>query len=101
MIPSTKNAPSGPAGAEPYRFLYLTDLLDYPVYAGPEHRKLGKLTDLVFALREPYPELVGLYLEHGWGKPTEFIPYERVERLEQRRAVHVKAPEGSGVYPPF
>jgi magnesium transporter len=101
MISSTKNGTAVPAGAEPYRFLYLTDMLDYPVYAGADRRKLGRLTDLVFALKEPYPELVGLYLEHGWGKPTEFIPYERVEWFEERRAVHVKVPEGSDVYPPF
>jgi magnesium transporter len=101
MFTTGKNGMVLPSGAEPYRFLYLTDVLDYPVFAGPNRRKLGKLTDLVFALKEPYPELVGLYLEHGWGKPTEFIPWENVERLEERRAVHVKAPEGSDNYPPF
>ena len=101
MFNSPKNGTAAHSDAEPYRFLYLTDVLDYPVYVGPNRRKLGKLTDLVFALKEPYPELVGLYLEHGWGKPTEFIPWERVERLERRRAVHVKPPEGSDTYPPF
>jgi magnesium transporter len=101
MITSTKNGTPAPVSVGPYRFLYLTDVLDYPVYASPDRRKLGKLTDLVFALKEPYPELVGLYLEHGWGKPTEFIPWERVERLDERRAVYVKPPEGGEHYPPF
>ena len=98
MLTTSKNGTAAATDVEPYRFLYLTDLLDCPVYAGPNRRKLGKLTDLVFALKEPYPELVGLYLEHGWGKPTEFIPWDRIERLDERRAVHVKAPD---TYPPF
>ena len=55
-----------------YQFVYFGSLLDRPVVAeGPEgRRKVGKLEDLVFALKEPYPEVVGLYIEHGWGKPT-------------------------------
>jgi magnesium transporter len=101
MTTSTKNGAVAPAEGEPYRFLYLTDVLDRPVLAGPGRRKLGKLSDLVFALKEPYPELVGLYLEHGWGKPTEFIPWDKVERLEERRAVYVQAPEGNDRYPVF
>jgi len=101
MIPSPKNGATAPTEVEPYRFLYLSDVLDRPVLAGPDRRKLGKLSDLVFALKEPYPEMVGLYIEHGWGKPTEFIPWDKVERLEERRAVFVKAPEGGDQYPPF
>ena len=36
--------------------------------------RIGKLTDLVFRLTEPYPEAVGIYIEHGWGKPTRVHP---------------------------
>ena len=44
--------------------------------------RLGKLTDLVFRLSEPYPEAVGIYVEHGWGKPDEFIPWDRVVKID-------------------
>jgi CBS domain-containing protein len=101
MTLPTKNGTASPAGFEPYRFLYFADLLDRPVYAGGKEHKLGKLGDLVFQLKEPYPELVGLFLEHGWGKPTEFIPWDRIVRIEERKAVYVKPPEQGETYPPF
>jgi len=97
----TKDITPPPVGVEPYRFFYFTDFLDCPVYAGSQEHKLGKLGDLVFQLKEPYPELVGLFLEHGWGKPTEFVPWDRVVRIEERKAVYVKPPDRGESYPPF
>ena len=84
-----------------YQFVYFGSLLDRPVVAeGPEgRRKVGKLEDLVFALKEPYPEVVGLYIEHGWGKPTEFVPWKNVRDVGPKRIV-VDPPEGEA-YPPF
>jgi magnesium transporter len=97
----TKDVTPAPMALEPYRFLYFTDFLDCPVYAGDKEHKLGKLGDLVFQLKEPFPELVGIFLEHGWGKPTEYIPWDRVLRIEERKAVYVKPPEAGECYPPF
>jgi hypothetical protein len=37
-------------------------------------QRVGRVTDLVFALKDPYPEAVGIYVEHGFGRPTELIP---------------------------
>lgn len=65
-----------------FRFLWLTELLNKPVRALGSSRRLGRLTDVVFSVRGMYPEAVGLYLEHGWGKPTTFIPWDRVQALE-------------------
>ena len=101
MTLPTKDVTPPPVGVEPYRFLYFTDFLDCPVYAGTKEHKLGKLGDLVFQLKEPFPELVGIFLEHGWGKPTEFIPWDRVLRIDERKAVYVKPPEVGECYPPF
>jgi hypothetical protein len=36
----------------------------------PDQSKNGRLTDLVFRLSEPYPEAVGIYIEHGAGYPS-------------------------------
>jgi magnesium transporter len=94
---------SGPAanrgGDQSYRFLYFSELLKRPVCAGKISNRLGKVTDLVFKLSEAYPEAVGIYLEHGWGKPTEFIPWDKVVKIEDD-AIFVQPPE-SGPYSPF
>ena len=93
------NMPKNPDSAGPakdYRFHYFSQLLNRPVCAGKIKNRIGRLTDLVFRLSEPYPEAVGVYLEHGWGKPTEFIPWDRVVKIDND-AVFVQPPEGEPV----
>jgi magnesium transporter len=92
--------PDLPPGIGSFRFLYFSDLMKRPVCAGKIHDRLGRVTDLAFALKEPYPQAQGIYLEHGWGKPTEFIPWEKVLRLEDD-AIFVMPPEQGEHYPPF
>jgi magnesium transporter len=70
------------------------------VCVGKVNNRLGKLSDLVFQLTEPHPEAVGVYIEHGWGKPTEFVPWDRVVGIEQD-VIFVLAPEHGETYPPF
>ncbi len=92
--------PDLPAGVGSFRFLYFSELLKRPVCAGKIKDRIGKLTDLVFRLTEPYPEAVGIYLEYGWGKPTQFVPWDRVLRIEDD-AIFIKPADGAGPYPPF
>ena len=80
-------------------FHMFTELLGKPVCIETASHQLGKLGDLAFELKEPYPEVVGLYLEFGWGKPTQFIPWSAVTGQDEG-AIFVKAPDG-GPYPPF
>ncbi|HWU41396.1 MAG TPA: CBS domain-containing protein, partial [Candidatus Acidoferrum sp.] len=61
--------------------------------------RIGKVADLAFAFKDPYPEAQGIYVEHGWGKPTEFIPWEKVLRVEDDAIFIV--PAGAERYPPF
>jgi CBS domain-containing protein len=91
--------PEPAAQAKDYRFHYFSELLGRPVCAGKIKNRLGRLTDLVFRLSEPYPEAAGIYLNHGWGKPTEFIPWDRVVKIDDD-AVFVQPPEAEQ-YPPF
>jgi CBS domain-containing protein len=101
MAPLT-NVPKNPdsaAQAKDYRFHYFSQLLGRPVCAGKIRNRLGRLSDLVFRLSEPYPEAAGIYLDHGWGKPTEFIPWDRVAKIDDD-AIFVQPPEGEQ-YPPF
>ena len=95
------NGPKNPYSDGPdHRFHYCSRLLNLPVCAGKIKNRIGRATDLVFRLSEPYPEAVGVYLEHGWGKPTEFIPWERVVKIDND-ALFVQPPEEPGQYPPF
>lgn len=89
-----------PAGAQDFQVFWFSELLKRPVCAGKIKDCIGKLTDLVFRLSDPYPEAVGIYLEHGWGHPTEFIPWDRVVKIESD-AIFVKPPEESTSYPAF
>ena len=88
------------ATSKDHRFLYFSDLLNRPVCAGKIKNRIGRMTDLVFRLSEPYPEAVGVYVEHGWGNPTEFIPWDRVVKIDDD-AIFVQPPEQGDKYPPF
>jgi magnesium transporter len=92
--------PDLPPGLGAHSFLFFSSLLKKPVCKGKIKERLGKVADLVFAPKDPYPEVVGVYLEHGWGKPTEFIPWERVLRVEDDAIFVMPPPEGEA-YPPF
>jgi magnesium transporter len=83
-----------------FRFIWFSELLKRPVTIGSGKERLGKLTDLVFKLTEPYAEVVGVYIEHGWGKPTEFVPWNRVISIEEDK-VAVQPPSEGPSYPPF
>lgn len=92
--------PDLPHGIGSYRFIYFSELLKKPVCIGKIGNRIGRLTDLVFAVAEPYPDAVGIYIEHGWGKPTTFIPWNRILRIEDD-AIFVQPPDEGNEYPPF
>jgi magnesium transporter len=101
--PPRANEPTGhPPSHHPgagMHFLHFSHLLKRPVVAGSIHDRIGRLTDLVFNQIEPFPECAGIYLDHGWGKPTEFVPWDKVVKIEDD-AVFVQ-PAAGGAYPPF
>ncbi len=84
-----------------FRMRFFSELVKLPVCAGAVTRRLGPLTDLVFRQAEPYPEAIGIYLFHGWGKPTEFIPWDKVVKIDEDAIFVQPPPEGSPQYPPF
>ena len=87
-------------GVGDFRFLYFSQLLKRPVCAGKIKDRLGKVADLVFTVKEPYPEAAGIYLEFGWGKPTQLVPWDHVLRIEDD-AIFVKPPDEGARYKPF
>lgn len=89
-----------PSGTKEFRFLNFLELIKLPVCAGKIKDKIGKVTDIVFKLSEPFPEAVGIYIEHGWGKPTEFVQWDKVIKIEDD-AIFVQKLEGDKPYPPF
>jgi len=80
-------------------FLHFSQLLKRPVVAGSIRDRIGRLTDLVFTQLEPFPEAAGIFLDHGWGKPTEFVPWDKVVKIEDD-AIFVQ-PAPGGAYQPF
>jgi magnesium transporter len=100
MTVTTAGAGKGAGSDQTFRFLYFAELLKRPICAGKINDRIGKLDDLVVSLSEQYPEAVGILVEHGWGKPTEFVPWKSVLRIEDD-AIFVKPTEDGQPFPPF
>jgi CBS domain-containing protein len=96
----TNNIPPKVPQESIFRFYYFSELLKRPICAGKIKDRIGKLSDLVFQLIEPYPQAVGVFIDHGWGKPSEFIPWEKLVRIEDDAIFVQPTPDGSP-YPPF
>jgi len=94
-------SPVPPAGGEQdFQFLYFSQLSKRPVCAGKIRDRIGKVADLVFKMAEPYPDAVGILIDHGWGKPNEFVPWDKVVKVEDD-AIFVAKREDGTPYPPF
>lgn len=89
-----------PDGYEGYQLLCFSKLLNRRVLIDKTNKKNARVTDLVFRLSEPYPEAVGIYIEHGKGYPSELIPWEKVVRIEEE-AIFITPAEGGAPYPRF
>ncbi len=100
MTVTTPGPGKGAAPEQSFRFLYFSELLKRPICAGKIRDRIGRLDDLVVSLSEHYPEAVGILIEHGWGKPTEMVPWKHVLRIDAD-AIFVKPAEGGGPFPPF
>jgi CBS domain-containing protein/sporulation protein YlmC with PRC-barrel domain len=101
MLTPPTAKPAGPATAyEPYQLFFFSELLGRRICAGKYDKKIGSLTDLVFRLAEPFPDAVGLYVEHSGGHPNEFIPWEKVIKIEDD-AIFITPNENGLPYPPF
>ncbi len=102
MVTLPKNPGKGPdarGASNDVHIWFFTELVKRRVCAGSIRNRLGRLEDLVLAPSEPYFEVIGIYMEHGWGKPTEFVPWSKVVKIEDD-AIFVQKPEGAS-YPPF
>jgi magnesium transporter len=98
-VPAAKQATLS-AAFEEYQLLYFSKLLNRRIRIDKTGKKNGRLTDLVFRLSEPYPEAVGIYIEHGKGYPSELVPWEKVARIEEE-AIFITPRENGEPYPKF
>jgi CBS domain-containing protein/sporulation protein YlmC with PRC-barrel domain len=96
--PENISAPA--AGYEPFQLLFFSQLLGRRIRHDQTNAKNGRITDLVFRLTEPYPELVGIYIEHGRGLPTELVPWDKIVRIEED-AIFITPAEPDLPYPTF
>ena len=85
---------------EDYKLFFFTQLLKRRICAGKINQKIGKVADLVFRLAEPFPDAVGIYVEHSMGRPNEFIPWEKVIKIDDD-AIFVAPAEEGKPYPSF
>lgn len=83
-----------------YRLLYLSELLKLPIRQRVTQHRLSKPADFVFRLSEPYPEALGITMDHGWGHATEFIPWDKVAMIGEHE-IEVDPPAGGDAYGKF
>jgi magnesium transporter len=96
---TTGQKPGAAADLKDAHFYYFSELLNRRICIGKIKNRIGKVSDIVFKLSEPYPEAVGIFIEHGWGKPTEFVAWDKVVKIEDD-AIFVQPAPGEQ-YPPF
>ena len=63
-----------------YRFLYFSELIKRPVCAGKIKNRIGKLNDIVFTVKDQYPEAVGLYLNTAGASRPFSLPGKKLSR---------------------
>src|SRR5579872_3114848 len=89
------------APERPPVFHFFSELLKRPVRTESTGKTIGRVSDLVFRLAEPFPEAVGIYVRFAWGrKPPQFVPWDMVVRIDPD-AVIVRAPANGTDFPPF
>jgi magnesium transporter len=97
--PESKSG-SSPLGHEDYKLFFFSQLLKRRICAEKFNQKIGRVTDLIFRLAEPFPEAVGIYVEHSMGRPNEFIPWEKVIKIDDDAIFITPANDGKP-YPSF
>lgn len=97
MSQTVENASAPPQTG--YELLYFSELVKPSIRQRVTGRRLGKPADLVFRIAEPYPEAIGIVIDHGWGHQAELIPWEKVASITSH-GIEVEPPSGDR-YPPF
>src|SRR5258708_12420380 len=97
--PESKSGSSS-LGQEDYKLFFFSQLLKRRICAGKFNQKIGRVTDLIFRLAEPFPEAVGIYVEHSMGRPKAFISWEKEFKIYDY-AIFLKPPEAGKPYPSF
>src|SRR5260221_2521132 len=73
---------SSSLGHEDYKLFFFSQLLKRRICAEKFNQKIGRVTDLIFRLAEPFPEAVGIFVEHSMGRPNEFISWGKVIKID-------------------
>src|SRR5260370_39397641 len=72
--PESKSGSSS-LGHEDYKLFFFSQLLKRRICAEKFNQKIGRVTDLIFRLAEPFPEAGGIYFENSLGPPQQFISW--------------------------
>jgi sporulation protein YlmC with PRC-barrel domain len=100
VSPDTTSPDKAAKNSGEFRFLYFSELFRRKVRTA-DGKKVGRVDDLVFSLKETFPEALGILVEHGVGQPTEFIPWKSVRRIEPAAIVVDGPGPGQAAFAPF
>src|SRR5260370_41299143 len=97
--PESKSGSSS-LGQEDYKLFFFSQLLKRRICAGKFNQKIGRVTDLIFRLAEPFPEAVGIYVEQRMGRPNEFISWGKINKIDDE-AIFITPAEDREPYSSF
>lgn len=74
-------------------FIFLSQIVGLPVIDLNTGKKIGRITDIVAALREMYPRVTGLMFRRGFRDIVRYIPWKAVKKVVEDRAIYIDNPE--------
>src|SRR5258706_2545182 len=79
--PESKSGSSS-LGHEDYKLFFFSQLLKRRICAEKFNQKIGRVTDLIFRLAEPFPEAVWNYLVDSMVPLHEFISWGKLIQID-------------------
>src|SRR5258708_10801804 len=87
-------------GHEDYNLFFFEKLLKRRIWGEKLNEEIGGGTDLMFRVGGAFPEAVGIYVEHSMGRPNEFIPWEKLIKIDDD-AIFISTAEDGKPYSSF
>src|SRR5260221_14484441 len=85
---------SSSLGHEDYKLFFFSQLLKRRICAEKFNQKIGRVTDLIFRLAEPFPEAVGIYAETSMGRANEVFLGGKIIKNDEDAVFITPAEEG-------
>lgn len=80
---------------ENFNFVYLSEIIDLPVFSLSSGKKIGRIVDLAARTSHVYPKITALITKLAGKKVPVYIPWNNVQLTAFRRRVSVEYPPES------